>query len=394
MHVVVVSCMPRATAAAATVDHARRLGHVVHVLDLDGSLPARLGAQRLSPPDLDLGDIHLRVARASLPDVARELEPLAVSAVAAQLQADEVVLLLRPGVLLLEDPAALAAAAARNGLATVRPAPPRDDGRWPAAPVSGTDPMVAVRAGSVDLLNARRAVSEGGPVGPGGELTEPSCLLGPLTLVPEHRVTDDGDGLAVDGVPVIAVDLSAMDPSRPWLLDAHADREPRARLSDHPVLAAWVTRAVTGWSAAVGGEDLTVTSLGTPVDDALRATYRAVEADAPDPFGDPGTLRDWLREEPQGGGLSRWLLGLYAARDDLRSAFPRVPGPDTRAFLDWADTFGRSEGYPADSFPRPAEHGRARLPSHIRALGWPVPSARSAPGSPAGRHPAWPWSAS
>lgn len=380
MRVAVVSCRAWAPSARLSADSARTAmpGAVVHVLDLDGTYPAD-GADVVRRPE----DVALEMAPvrrwAAAGEGARVLAAARSVLVRDLLATSETAVLdLRPGVVVLRAPRRLADEAARHGSAAPRPAVPAVDGLWPGAddlvadhPERGEEPPMVVWTRFGD----RPAVL----------LDDGWLVLDPVGLRAEHRVSTTADGtVAVDGVPVTAVDLSNLDADHPWLLDARARREPRARLSDHPVLAELVAdaarrlrRVAEDVAARPGTWDARTTALGTPVDPALRSLYAAPEsASAPDPF-DPGStdaLRAWLTA-PEDGGLPRYLLAIRRSRADLAAAFPEVPGPDAEPFLAWVQRYSRREGFdsrlvsavlplagvPADPPPPPPRRTRPAL---------------------------------
>jgi hypothetical protein len=77
------------------------------------------------------------------------------------------------------------------------------------------------------------------------------------------------------------------------------------------------------------------------IDPVARAVYRhallAFEAGEGAELPDPTELVAWLRDAPPGTEVSRYLLGLHAARPDLGAAFPAVPGADEAGYLRWAE---------------------------------------------------------
>lgn len=184
-------------------------------------------------------------------------------------------------------------------------------------------------------------------------------VLGPDTLPHAAAVdVDPGPVVRVDGRPTTLLDLSRTDPATPWLIDANA-APPTVRLSDHPRLADLVARLLEAQSAdtAPGDTDhpgpFAVTTLGTAYDGVLRTLVQAGGRRAfeehgsvpPDPF-DPEQseqLRAWLGASVPAGdpfGVPRYLAGVYAARPDLRSAFPAVPGRDAARLVAWAARHG------------------------------------------------------
>jgi glycosyltransferase involved in cell wall biosynthesis len=194
-----------------------------------------------------------------------------------------------------------------------------------------------------------------------------SALVSWWSLHREHAISGEAASepstLALDGRPVVAVDLRHVDTQAPWLLHAEFSGDPRARLSDHPALAAFLERAAQELEADLPVVDAArtgatwdpaTTALGTSVDPALRALYRALPADvalggpdAPDPF-DPSTasrLLDWLTDPAPDGGPGRYLRSLHGSRPDLRDVFAAVPGADVGYFLRWVADHAVDEGY-------------------------------------------------
>ena len=102
------------------------------------------------------------------------------------------------------------------------------------------------------------------------------------------------------------VDLSAVDPTAPWVLDPSLPA-PRALLSDHPALAALVGREVGAWSTDPtphGDWDPDRSALGRPLDDALRHAARTAVDDGPDLLDPAQTdaVRTWLVAADDGPG--------------------------------------------------------------------------------------------
>jgi hypothetical protein len=110
-----------------------------------------------------------------------------------------------------------------------------------------------------------------------------------------------------------------------------------------------------GWPAAAPARWATLPS-GESVDPVVRAVYRrellAAErghgSEPPDPFdrSRPADFIEWLRSPPTdtpATAVSRYLLGLHAARRDLSDSFPAVPGVDETAFLRWAASKAATE---------------------------------------------------
>ncbi len=381
MDLLVVSTTNTVAQVRLTARSALDVGLPVQVLDLDGAYRA-VGAETvLAPAEAGLPDreLHADVLRHPLA-VVRALAAQRFVAHRAACGEDATVLVAAPGVLFVGDPAPLAVAATRSGLALVtRPSPPGDDGRRPdfADLRDGgalETALTAVRTTRSDVLSIWAGVlRELGPdpdsvpghawlapaaTLPHAAVSEPSVLVSPWSLRAGHVLATTEDGhLTLDGSPVVAVDLTGLDPARPWLLEGNASGDPRARLSDHPVLAARVAAAADllardlerSWAPA---RDLTRTSTGARLDPALRALYRGrgPTAELPDPLAPEGRegLLDWLSAPSASGTPGRYLLAVRDLRADLRTAFPWVPGRDEEAFVRWSAEHAATEGSDPD----------------------------------------------
>jgi len=399
MHVAVVSSRPVAALARATARHAAALaGVAVHVLDADGWY-VPVGDERvLRPADLGIADDELhRLAAAHRPEHLPGLLAPRLARTTLLTVADggwDALIAVAPGVLLLSDPAPLAAAVAGRGFAVaLRTMGAPDDGRAPgpvALRTAGTcnPDLVVLATGASMLIDAWQAGADDPRwldvavlTMPGARvLGRPELVLSAGSLRADQAVTADPSGaLLLDGEPVVALDLSPLDPSRPWWWADDPASDVRGRLSEHPALAAFVAevarQARTDEATAVPDTppaDLTTTSLHVALDEPLRLLYSDDDGTAPDPF-DPATadaLLRWLVEPPATGGPGRYLRALLAARPDLRAAFSAVPGPGERHFRKWLTRFAADEGYPAAVLDPAA---RAAWPPALRP-------ARPAPG--------------
>ncbi len=360
MDVVLVSWTDVAPRAATTVRHATSAGARVRVLDLDGSYRATGDETVLRPADLGLDDaaVRRRALVEGVGPLARSLQPALVRT------SSGVVLVLAAGVVLLGEPTVLIRGAAEHGLALVArdPGPAIPDGRHP----DGADllrtgarhtTVVAVRSDADDVLDRWAAATDTdgrwldvvAAACAHTTVRDPALLVSASTLRAEHQVT--ADPLALDGRAVLAVDLSGVDADRPWLLD-RCTADPRARLSDHPALAALVTATAEGWRSApppTGTWDPARTGLGLPVDDVLRRAGASASPEDPDLL-DPAqadAARTWLVTPPAAGGLPPYLSALHG-RPDLTATFPRVPGADEAGFLAWARKHAGDDGAPAE----------------------------------------------
>lgn len=370
-HVVLVSTEPTARHARTTVRSVPS-GARVHVLDVDGSF-VPVGAESvLRPADVGWDDATLhRAAAVEGPDALVErLRPDLAAAVAASVPADAVLVCLGAGVQVLGDLTELVALAARTGFLLVPHTDgwPAGDGRHPdasdlASAGSYSPQLLVLRADADDVLAAWRAATQPPSTGPHwldvaaatvphATADGPHTLLSAWGLRPEHVLTGDDD-VTLDGAPLVALDLTGLDPLQPWRLDAEDDTDLRGRLSEHPVLAGVVAQVARRLAVEPVGAptwSIRTTSLGHVVDATLRAAFLAANADAPDPFdpAETAALRSWLTAAGPDGAPGRYLTAVRSTRPDLVASFPRVPGADTTAFVAWAAKHAVSDGYPAD----------------------------------------------
>lgn len=383
MDVVLVSWTKVAPAARSSARHADAVGAHVVVLDLDGSYRPVAGETVHRPADLGIDEPQLRrrVLLDGIEPVARSVQP----ALARRLGG--VVLVAAPGVLLTRSPDVLASGAAEHGLALVarHPGPVPPDGRHPDGAdllSSGTwhTSLIAVDTRASDVLERwETAAGTGGrwldviaSAHPHAAVRDAAVLVSASTLGPGHRLDDDP--LTLDGRAVHAVDLSTVDPERPWLLDPGAG-DPRARLSDHHALARLVATETATWRAepaAQGSWDPDRTAFGLRLDATLRRSAALAGDEGPDLL-DPAqadAVRAWLVAAPADGGLPPYLRALHG-RPDLTATFPRVPGADEAGFLAWARSHAAADGAPTELLepalaaarPAPATgaaHGRPR----------------------------------
>lgn len=376
----VASTVRLASKARATVRSAFTVTPraTVVVLDLDGSYRP-VGAESVTTPaalGLDPRELHVRTVLLDEDDLVRWVQPLLVR---QALRSQPTVLAVRAGVLFLRDPTELAAlAGAETACVLARCTEPLpEDGLWPGpadqlAAGSYSSSLVAVSRAAGPFLDAWETLAADPRTASDRWIDLAASSVPHHALASAHWMVSGwtspraaldetrGDTLEVDGVPAVAVDLTGLDVSHPWVLDAEVTRPPRIRLSDHPVLAALAARCAA--DGREGGHrslpvDARATSLpGVLVHDLLRAVYRA-ELDSrsgrtieslPDPF-DPDrsdAFRRWLVEPGADGrdlGLGRYLATAYRSRVDLRWRFPGVPGAHAEALLEWADKHGRHE---------------------------------------------------
>lgn len=230
--------------------------------------------------------------------------------------------------------------------------------------LSSVDEAGSLRALAADWAMAPHALEQFVVDHDAHVLHDPSVLLGPRRAVPEVSSTPAG-GVSVEGSPALALDLTTLDPRRPWILDPHARSRPRLLLSEHPVLAAAVAQA-----ASVRLEDLR--ELGTDsgidsgrpdpagvlwADPSLRSECRRADragAELPDVLGleagpDPRTWALALVPPAHPHPVARYLDAVRTARPDLVGVFGQVPGRDSRRLARWAADSGQHETvYDAD----------------------------------------------
>lgn len=386
LHVALVST--RSTVSAARLSVASALRHApdahVNVADLDGSYTPIADETVYTLGDLGIrrDELHRSVVALGVLTAARA----AHSTLADRLSDGATVLALTAGVVLLGAPTALVAGARREGICVVprsTGALPRD-GRWPgedalAQKGAHAVEMFALQGAQPKLITAWRdtwavpgdrwldvALSRV----PHSTLRAPTALLSPWNLLADQHISATGPSeilladIRLDGQAVAALDLSRLDPSRPWELAPQDNMEHRARLSEHPALtwacedaARWIDHDVMDRGQDLSGFDLTATSLGFPIDPLIRSLVRgscteliaSPDTCAPDPI-DPAAAPEfaaWLADPSGDEVLGRYLLALHRSRPDLRTAFPGVPGEHTSAFLAWAKEHGRHEpAYP------------------------------------------------
>ena len=386
MHVLVVSARPVVAGARATARSASRWA-TIHVLDADGAYRPVADEHVLRPIDVGLEPDTLhrlaaahgvqRLTEILLPRAARHLllggVPAGeVPAGEGEVPAGDVLLAVHPGVLLLSDPSPLAAEVPPGAFAAALRAPDRDtDGRRPdaadlrASGAANPHVIALTRRSAAPVLTAWDAAARADDPRwldaalldhPDARvLRRPELVLGAAGLTPGQTVTTGPGGtLLLDGASVVALDLTGLDPRRPWWWGDDSEVDVRGRLSEHPALAALVADVADqaradDEAAAPPSDDLATTSLGVPLDEPLRLVYAGDDGTAPDPFA-PAAAADllaWLVEPTDTGGPGRYLRALLSSRPDLRSAFPGVPGADEPGFRRWLERHAAAEGYPA-----------------------------------------------
>ena len=180
-----------------------------------------------------------------------------------------------------------------------------------------------------------------------------SVLVTPWRGIAESHLDADGR-LRVDGSPALAVDLTAFDAHRPWVLDARASTTPRILLSEHPALAELAEEEARARLADEAQLDGVVTSVEPPrarMDAVLRSEARRAEragGELPELLGlgsgvEPVAWALGLVPEDDVAPVARYLAAVRMARLDLQQAFPSVPGKDTSKLARWALRSGHAE---------------------------------------------------
>jgi glycosyltransferase involved in cell wall biosynthesis len=345
------------------------------VLDLGGGYRP-VGTEDVRTPASD-AELHRAAAELDPDRLARWLTARTLGALLAH---GDDVLLVRPGVELLSAPEAFVTAAGGTAVCLVPHlmalhadglAPDLDDALasrlvspvlslWRPGAAAAVRLLVAVAR---DWSADGRELDVVAAATPHGLATGPAALLSTWTLDDGTVVTDAAGTLEAGGTPVGALDLTAFDHHRPWVLDPDRTQHARALLSRHPALAARCAavareRAADEEAAGTAGTvPWSTTAAGAPVHPHLRAMYRrrapgaggdAADAAAPDLFDPAGgdALRTWLLEPLPAGHpqpVARYLADAYAMRPDLRDAFPLVPGQDTDSLLTWAQEHAPAE---------------------------------------------------
>ncbi|WP_435736713.1 glycosyltransferase family 4 protein [Cellulosimicrobium sp. PMB13] len=387
MTVVVVATASTNAAARATV---RSVGRVdpsspVVVLAVDeGYEPVRDEEVR-RPEDVVPGaELH---RWAALLEEEQLVRLLGVRLAAELLAAGREVLVVAAGVVLLSSPARFTGRVEETGFVAL-PRATAPLGRGPEDSASSLVPrprlvsdLIALGPVILPSLPSLVRLLESWEVGdaaldlfamavPVTVVRDDAVLVTRWNTPPSAGFDEDGTALRRDGRGVVALDLGGLDPARPWLFDVRSDDPPMLLLSEHPALA---HRCAT--EAEERGRDVhpatrrfSTTASGIPLHRHLRLVLRRTASEGgsfPDLFADGSAtaLTAWLLDVlPTGhdAGVARYLAAAYDDRDDLRAAFPLVPGPDTPALVDWALASGVGEAAYDPDLMRAAASATAR----------------------------------
>ena len=351
----------------------------VLVVDEPHAVPADEPFERLSPLELgiDERELHHRAMLFDAQGLISSLKPLALLALLAEgepavLQIDADMLVFGPFPELWEQAAEAGVLLSPHAFEPV----PGRPGDWHELEFlrggAFNDALMGVGPEAGDFLRwlADRTARDSVRSPEDGLLYSQTWLNLVPSLFPHRIIRDRGlnamvhnlhgrdlewqaDGPRVAGAPLRLFHFSGFDPAEPWRLTRYYPNEV-TELGSRPGLAQLCRDYAAsvqeeGWPVAEGYGWGSLTR-DLPVDAAMRAAYRealmaaeaGVGAVPPDPFA-PGELDAflaWLRSPPTLAPLSRYLLHLRRERRDLRDAFPAAPGPDTQAYLHWAENHG------------------------------------------------------
>ncbi len=156
-----------------------------------------------------------------------------------------------------------------------------------------------------------------------------------------------GDGVSIDGVPLLSFHFTGFDPERPERLSTYDNR---TDLKHEPVLAGMCAE-FAGRLGALGHAvsshwpyDFATTAGGVPMTPVLRRLWdraHSLGAVRETPFTREGerNFLSWLAEPVTDFGeapLSRYLTSLHEATPELRERFTDPGGTDRDSYLAWA----------------------------------------------------------
>lgn len=188
-------------------------------------------------------------------------------------------------------------------------------------------------------------------------LRDPTCNVAYWNLY-SREVIWTGSGYEVNGKPLRFFHFSGFDPDKPHLLSKHQGEQPRILLSEHPGVA----RICEQYIQKLEAEGFSETK-GTPyrfdalsnevkLDGFIHQLYREAlvkfeEGEAeepPSPFGAESeeAFLKWLNESQRTSPpiVTRYMMGIHAARLDLQNAFPEPLGKHAAEFHRWFFNYG------------------------------------------------------
>jgi glycosyltransferase involved in cell wall biosynthesis len=216
---------------------------------------------------------------------------------------------------------------------------------WPAYFASGDDDGAGAASAWIDGVPA---IAEDVAV-----LRSSGYGLDPLTLA-RHFTAGDPDVLLVSRQPARVLDLGELDPADPA---ACFVRPHRVRLSSAPALADLVERHAQQLLAAGYEQDATHLPAFARLEDGTRLmpTLRTLLVEAigegavtDSPFTEAGSeeLYEYCNQPTDRGrssGLTRLHMAIWEAREDLKTGYPHIDGPDGSGYAGWLCRYGGEE---------------------------------------------------
>ena len=326
------------------------------VLDLDGLYSAQ-GAEHVRTPE----ELGLRLDQIRLThDDSIVANSLTAIWAAHLLDEGEPVLAITPGVLLQSAPEW-----DLNPLTTVavvRSADPTNRGN-PEASVLATEMFMlgadalAHRAVLQSLVNDWRSAGRWldlfAPLVPHRIIVDDAVLISRANSGPETTLELADGRLVRDGRGVVALDLTGLDPERPWLFDGRPGGSSGPLLSRNPALASAVLDVATRAQPVRSPVPIEADS------DLVRNIARDAQAAGENLKAAFSDREGWLLElvpRDDRGAVARYLAGIHRGRADLAQGFPNVPGGDSARLAQWALDHGVHEsGYDPILLDRAAE---------------------------------------
>ena len=190
-------------------------------------------------------------------------------------------------------------------------------------------------------------------------VSSPGFAAAYWNLDPQNFVASD-NGYHVAGHRLRCFDFRGYDPKKPHLLTRYQGLEPRILLSEHPAIAQLCDEYRAKLAEADGliprsARELHVLPSGLRIDPRMFRIYRQAlqqwrsgkEPEPPSPFGPDGEegFLSWLNEprEPRQPLVTRYMLGVWEDRPDVREVFPDPLGAHAAPFRDWYRQYGCHE---------------------------------------------------
>ena len=184
-----------------------------------------------------------------------------------------------------------------------------------------------------------------------------------------RNVVWTGERYEVNGKQLRFYHYSGYDFAEPHLLSKHQGSIPRILLSQMPGVAR-LCQEYSQKLRVAGIDEVARIPYGfgsvtedTRIDSYVRRSYRSAlaefeagrDSEPPHPFGAEGgaALLEWLREPLRGPRpvVTRYMLGVHAARPDLQRAFPDPLNSHSSLFRAWIAEHGVREGVQASLIP-------------------------------------------